>query len=172
MYKLYKIIYLLVSFFPGNSTASLSNKIRLFFLNKLGAKIDTSAGVLAKAEIINPTNLIVGKQSGIGYKSYISCADRVTIGDRVLMGQEVMIYTNNHIWNPREKTFFGQGMKSVPVSIGDDCWIGSRSIILAGVTIGKGVTIAAGSVVTKDIPNYVIVGGVPAKVIKDQHIEN
>lgn len=172
MHKLYKIIYLLASYFPGNVTNSLSNKIRLFFLNKLGAKINNSSGVLAKAEIINPKNLIVGMKSGIGYKSYISCADKVTIGNRVLMGQEVMIYTNNHIWNSKEKTFYGQGMETAPVTIGDDCWIGSRSIILAGVIIGKGVTIAAGSVVTKNIPDYVVVGGIPAKIIKEQDIEN
>lgn len=172
MKKVFKILYTLVSFLPGNSTDSISNKIRLLFLKKLGARIENTSGVLAKAEIINPKNLIVGRQSGIGYKSYISCADKVVIGDRVLMGQEVMIYTNNHIWNSKKRTFYGQGMTTAPVTIGDDCWIGSRSIILAGVNIGRGVTIAAGSIVTKDIPDYVIIGGVPAKIIKEQKIEN
>ena len=59
-----------------------------------------------------------------------------------------------------------------PVVIGDDCWIGRRVMIMAGVTIGEGCVIAAGAVVTKDIPPYSVVGGIPAKVIKNRKQEN
>lgn len=59
-----------------------------------------------------------------------------------------------------------QGMRTAPVTIGNDVWIGMRSIIMPGVNIGDGSVIGAGAVVTKDVPAYAIVGGVPAKVIK------
>ncbi|MBO2600169.1 acyltransferase [Shewanella algae] len=82
------------------------------------------------------------------------------------MGPDVKIFSTDHIWCPIDKTYFGKGLVSSPVIIEDDVWIGSGSIILKGVTIGRGATIAAGSVVTKNVPEYSIVGGVPAKFIK------
>lgn len=78
-----------------------------------------------------------------------------------------MIFHGDHEMSRRDIPMRLQGDSvSKPVVIGDDVWIGARSIILKGVHIGKGAVIAAGAVVTKDVPEYAIVGGVPAKVIK------
>jgi len=87
------------------------------------------------------------------------------------MGTDVIIYTSNHIWSPEKRTYAGQGLELKPVEIGDDTWIGSRAIILAGVRIGRGATIAAGAVVNKNVPDYAVVGGVPAKIIKIKEIK-
>ncbi len=88
----------------------------------------------------------------------------VVIGNNVLIGPDVGIYTINHPINAEARN---QGLgQALPVHIGNDVWIGGHSTIVPGVTIGSNVVIAAGAVVTKDIPDNVIAGGVPAKVIK------
>ena len=88
----------------------------------------------------------------------------VTIGDRVLIGPNVGIYTVNHALLPDQRA---EGiMRSLPVTIGNDVWIGFEAVILAGVHIGDGAIIGARAVVTKDVPAYTIVGGVPAREIR------
>jgi maltose O-acetyltransferase len=87
------------------------------------------------------------------------------IGDDVMMGPEVLIYTSNHTMEAGIPMRL-QPLKSAPVHIGNDVWIGARCIILPGVTIGDGAVLAAGAVVTRAVPANAIVGGIPAKVIK------
>lgn len=90
----------------------------------------------------------------------------ITIGNYVHTGVNVMIMAFNHGTYTREMPTKLQDYEDAPIVIKDDVWIGAGSIILAGVTIGKGAVIASGAVVNKDVPDYAIVGGVPAKVIK------
>lgn len=91
----------------------------------------------------------------------------VTIGKNVMMGPNVAIITENHRFDRMDVPIREQGYYDrKPVVINDDVWIGMRVIILPGVTVGKGAILAAGAVVTKDVPEYAIVGGNPAKVIK------
>lgn len=107
----------------------------------------------------------IGDNSGIG----INCRIRgpLTIGDNVMMGPDVVIITSNHQNSRIDIPMNQQGScPSQKVKIGDDVWIGTRAIILPGVTIGNGVIIAAGAVVSKNVPDHTIVGGVPAKIIK------
>lgn len=106
----------------------------------------------------------LGDRSGIGINSRISGS--CSIGSDVMMGPECMIFTTNHEYDSLDIPMNQQGnQKEQPVQILDDVWIGARVIILPGVTIGKGAIIAAGAVVTKDVPSFAIVGGVPARVI-------
>jgi acetyltransferase-like isoleucine patch superfamily enzyme len=72
------------------------------------------------------------------------------------------------VFDEVDKTIKEQGVKKEFITIEDDCWIAANSVILAGVTIGKGSVVAAGSIVTKDIPPYSVVAGVPARVIKSR----
>ena len=83
-----------------------------------------------------------------------------------MMGPDVVILTNSHIFTDISLPMRCQGETVAPVYIGDDVWIGTRVIILPGVRIGNGVIIGAGAVVTKDIPDYAVVGGIPAKIIR------
>ena len=110
------------------------------------------------------TGVIIGDGSGIG----VNCSIHgpLTIGDNVMMGPDVVILTSNHNFANIDIPMSKQGFSLKPVVIGNDVWIGTRSIILPGVTVGNGVVIGAGAVVTKDIPDYAIVGGVPAGVIR------
>ena len=130
---------------------------------------------IGKFAIIRPTNayggmigegLKVGNNSSIGPFAYIGCSGYIEIGDNVIMGPRVGIYAENHLFDNMDIPIKEQGVLREFVKIEDDCWIASNVSILAGVTIGKGSIIASGSVVTKDVPAYSVVAGVPAKIIK------
>lgn len=162
MYKIYLFLLSLARFLPGSRRNSLGCRTRVALLRKLAGACGQQVNFLEGSIVGCPKNLFVGDSSAIGLGCYLSCLDRVTIGNRVLMGPSVMIFTSNHIWNPEVCTYFGQGEVLAPVTIGDDAWIGARAIILPGVVIGKGCTVAAGAVVTRSTADYSIVAGVPA----------
>lgn len=106
----------------------------------------------------------LGDRSGIGINA--SIGEQTHIGSDVMMGPDCVIYTRNHRFDRLDIPMREQGYGPVePVVIGDDCWIGGRVTILPGVHIGNGAVIAAGAVVTKDVPPFAVVGGVPAKII-------
>lgn len=90
----------------------------------------------------------------------------MVIGDNVLIGPDVCICTGTHDAHPQIRREFHGASFALPITIESDCWIGARATILPGVRIGRGATIAAGAVVTKDVEAGYIAGGVPAKVIK------
>ena len=91
-----------------------------------------------------------------------------------MMGQDVLIFPSNHNFSDLETPMSKQGAGQIRIlHIEDDVWIGSRAMILASVNkIGKGAIVAGGSVVTKDVPDYAIVGGNPAKIIKYRNQTN
>lgn len=112
-------------------------------------------------------NIYFGKNSHINQYCCIWASDnsKIVMGDDLLMGPGVKIFSSNHGSN------IGMPMNiQTPVEkdiiIGNDVWLGANSVVVAGVTIGDSTIVAAGSVVTKDIPTNVIVGGIPAKIIK------
>lgn len=90
---------------------------------------------------------------------------KVTIGDHVMIGPNVDIYTVNHPLDKEGRRRYHA--TALPVTIGNDVWIGGKATILPGMTIGDNVVVAAGAVVTKDVPANTIVAGVPARVIKE-----
>ncbi len=90
----------------------------------------------------------------------------VCIGSHVNLAQGITVTALNHNFEDTSKRIDEQGISTKPVIIGDDVWIGSNAVILPGVTIGRHAVVAAGAVVTKDVPDNCVVGGVPAKVIK------
>jgi maltose O-acetyltransferase len=90
----------------------------------------------------------------------------ITIGDRVAVGHEVLILTSSHEVGP--STWRAGSVFTAPVHIADGAWVGARSVILPGVTIGRGAIVAAGSVVTKDVPEDALAGGVPAVVRRSE----
>lgn len=103
--------------------------------------------------------------SGIGINARIN--GECKIGTHVMMGTDVVIITRNHAFDHTDIPMMEQGFENErPVEIGNDVWIGDRVIILPGVTVGDGSILAAGAVVTHDVPAYAVVAGVPAKIIK------
>lgn len=108
-------------------------------------------------------NIRIGKCVFINSGCKFQDQGGITIGDDVLVGHNCVIATLNHVMDPDRRT----DMIPAPVVIGDKVWIGANVTILQGVTIGEGAIIAAGAVVNKDVPPRTVVGGIPAKVIKE-----
>ena len=110
--------------------------------------------------------IVIGNNVGISANAFIGARGKLIIGDDTIIGPGVSIHSENHIYDDIKTLIRLQGEKREGISIGKNCWIGSKVVILDGVTIGDGCVIAAGAVVTKDIEENSVVGGVPAKVLK------
>ena len=162
--KIYFILYSLTAkWLPESRHSSFFKKTRQFWtkyiISSMGCNVNVEKGAHFTPE------LSIGNNSGIGIKCELY--GKITIGNDVLMGPEVIIYTQNHCTRDKNKSIISQGYDDMkPVSIGNDVWIGRRVMIMPGCKIGNGCVIAAGAVVTKNMPDYTIVGGVPARVLK------
>lgn len=120
-----------------------------------------------------PFNSDCGKNIHLGRDVFINAGCKfqdqggIYLGDRVLVGQNVVLATLNHGMDPAHRA----DLHPAPIRIGDDVWIGANATVLPGVTIGDGAVVAAGAVVTRDVPAMTAVGGVPARVIKQIEME-
>ena len=112
------------------------------------------------------TGIIIGNRTGISARAYLAGQGGITIGDDVIMGPNVQIFSENHAFADINKNIKDQGVVKQAVKIGNNCWIGGGATILAGVTLGDGCVVAAGSVVNKSFPEKSIIAGVPAKMIR------
>lgn len=128
-------------------------------LTKCGKNVNIEKGA------VFPSSVELGDNSGIGIRARIN--GKVVIGKNVMMGPDVCIYTKNHAFDRTDIPMNLQGVSpEKSVFIDDDVWVGARVIILPGVHIGTGAIIGAGAVVTKDVPDYAVVGGNPARILK------
>jgi acetyltransferase-like isoleucine patch superfamily enzyme len=109
-------------------------------------------------------DVIIGDHTRIGL--HCTVIGPVTIGSHVNLAQGITITALNHNFNESQQRIDQQGVSTHPVTIGDDVWIGTNAVILPGVTIGSHVVIAAGAVVSKDIPDHSLAMGIPATVRK------
>lgn len=110
--------------------------------------------------------LIIENNVGIAQNCFFAVRGSLKIGENTIFGPDVSVHTENHNFKDLQIPIRLQGATRLGVEIGKDCWIGTKVIILDGVHIGDGVVVSAGAVVTKDVPDYAIVGGVPARIIK------
>ena len=109
-------------------------------------------------------DVIIGDHTRVGLHNTV--IGPVTIGSHVNLAQGITVTALNHNFAEKDLRIDEQGVSTNPVTIGDDIWIGANAVILPGVTIGNHSVVAAGAVVTKDVPPYTLVAGVPAKIIK------
>lgn len=109
---------------------------------------------------------VMGDNSSLGDYSFVGAVGGVIIGADVLGGQRLSFHSENHNYSDTTLLIRVQGVRRQGIRIEDDCWLGSGAIFLDGVRVGRGSVVAAGSVVTKSVPPYSVVAGVPAKVIR------
>ena len=110
-------------------------------------------------------DVIIGDHTRIGLHNTV--IGPVTIGSHVNLAQSITITALNHNFEERNQRIDEQGVSTNPVVIGDDIWIGANAVVLPGVNIGNHSVVAAGAVVTKNVPPHSLVAGVPAKIIKE-----
>jgi len=140
------------------------HKLRLeFYKYFLGLKIGKNSSIHRCCQI-RRGNIIIGENCVIGENCLLDGRRGIIIGDNVNISSNVSIYTLQHDYNDPNFTAVGG-----PVKIGNHCWISSNSIILPNVILGEGVVVGAMSLVTKDQPAYKLIGGSPAKIIKDRN---
>jgi acetyltransferase-like isoleucine patch superfamily enzyme len=122
----------------------------------------TCSGVLAEMG----TGISIGDRSAVGAGSFIGGQGGVSVGNDVIMGPGVRIFSENHGFESTDRPIRAQGVSRRGVTIANDCWIGASVTIVDGVAIGAGCVIAAGAVVTSDIPAGSVAAGVPARVVR------
>lgn len=143
---------------------SLINNVRGRRLAKIGKSNIHPTTIIREGQfvsigdhcLINHNNLIQAGKSQNGY---------IKIGNYVHTGVNVAFIAFNHGFYTREQPTKEQDYMDAPIVIEDDVWIGAGSIILSGVNVGRGAIIAAGAVVNRDVPEFAIVGGIPAKIL-------
>lgn len=147
-------------------------RFRLFGLFKAtllrfaGARVGKGVTFYPGVWIMPGKGLVLGDDVDLALGVLLTTLGGVTIGDRVLVGYRTQILSSNHRIPPGTGRIFDSGHELAPVVIESDVWIGGNCMILPGVTIREGAVVAAGAVVTKDVPAYEIWGGVPAKRIR------
>src|SRR3989344_7229301 len=144
-----------------------SHHVRRFFYRISGMIIGDGSTIHTGARFYDPGNIRIGKDSIIGERVVLDGRDKIIIGNHVAIATEVMIYNAEH--NVQSENF---SSKTEPVVIEDYVFIGPRAIILPGVKVGKGAVVAAGAVVTKNVDEFSIVGGVPAKIIGERKVKD
>lgn len=135
----------------------------------IGGRVQLTAWDSYHGQKFTP-QILIGDNCSIGEDAHITAINSIVLGNNVLLGKKVLITDNSHGQSiseildisPMLRELYSKG----PVVIEDNVWIGEKASIMPGVHIGSGSIIAANSVVTKDVPPYCVVAGVPAKVIK------
>ena len=153
-------VYLL-SKIPGR----IGMAMRYGYYRKKSPSLGKRVHIFEEVLLLEADHILIGKNTFINTRTIIQGGAGVEIGENVLIGPEVIIMSTNHGYRERDRIIQYQGFKSEKVVIKDDVWIGARSIVLPGVTIGEGAVIAAGTVVTKDVEKYTVVGGNPATLL-------
>lgn len=147
-----------------NQTLETDDEPRIELLKELFGSTGTNLYVEPTLRCDYGYNIHIGENFYANFDCVLLDVCEIRIGDNCFIAPGVHIYTATHPLNTTERISGAEYGK--PVMIGDNVWIGGRSVINPGVTIGNNVVVASGSVVTKDVPNNVVVGGNPAKVIK------
>lgn len=144
----------------------LKNYRRILY-SKLGVKMGIQARISSDIKVVGDyKNLILEKNAEINAGCFLLAKDKIILGQNSTLAYNVSILTSANPNGPHNKLSKVYPKVQAPVIIGKNTWIGASAIILPGITIGNFCVVAAGSVVTKDVPDYTVVAGVPAKIIK------
>lgn len=141
---------------------------RVQLLRPYFARLGKGSGISFQIRILEPGRITIGDRSAITNWCVIDGRGGLSVGNDVMIGFETIVLTSTHRSDSLSVPMRDQGLYQAPVTIGDDVWIGCRSVIVPGVSIGSHAIIGAGSVVTKDVPEWGVVAGVPARLLRDR----
>ncbi len=157
----------------------LGNGVYISALSKEGIQIGNNVSIGAYSRVIVSTSfndiglfIKIGHNVGIGEFAYLGGAGGLTIGNDCIVGQYFSCHPENHNFDNIDLPIRHQGVTRKGIKIGNNCWIGSKVTILDGVEIGDGCVIAAGAVVQASFPPNSVVGGVPARILKQRNASN
>lgn len=164
------LYYAFAQYLPSSYSAfggKIYNSFRIFCVKHIFKYCGKISTMERRAYFGNGRNVKIGNGSGIG--AYNCLPNNIIIGQNVMLASGVIILNENHAYDRVDIPICKQGYKIYPhVIIGDDCWICTNVIITPGRIVSKGSIVAAGAVLTKDYPEYSVVGGNPAKLIKNR----
>ena len=132
----------------------------------IGPGVTLSVGIVAGQKMMSESVIRIGDRCLINKGTAIVAHWSIDIGDDVWTGHNCYITDQNHGYEDITRPIGGQSMPEQPVRIGNGSWLGHGSVILPGVAIGEHVTVAAGSVVTHDVPDRCVVAGIPARIVR------
>jgi maltose O-acetyltransferase len=146
----------------------VGNRSRATLLRLVGVKIGRGTVIGGGIRVVGigrcQDRLSIGERCWVNAGCYFDVSDRVDIGDDVAIGQQVLLLTQSHqVGRPTRRA---GSLITGPIRIANGCWLGARSVVLPGVSIGRGAIVAAGAVVTADVAPDTMVGGVPARAIR------
>ena len=164
--KLQRLLWIIVwALFASWMPYFVGNQWRVLLLRIFGLKCKKNIVCFPTIKVWAPWNIEFGSSVAIDDFVNLYSAEKIVIGSKVSISRDCFICTASHnIHYP------SLPLKVAPITISDGVWIGARSIVLPGVTIGEGAIVAAGSVVTKDVDAWTIVGGNPARIIKKREL--
>lgn len=152
--------------------ASIGDGAILSGLGDDGLRIGSRTNVGAYSRLVVGTDVArpgryidIGEGCGIGEYSSVGGSGGVSIGKNTIIGQYFSAHPENHNFDDLSRPIREQGTTRRSIAIGEDCWLGARVTVLGGVTIGRGSVVAAGAVVTRDVPPLSIVAGIPARIV-------
>jgi acetyltransferase-like isoleucine patch superfamily enzyme len=134
--------------------------LRLTWLRALGARIGRGTTVFRGTTVIGVDELVLGERVQVGFRVVLDARGGLTVGDDALISSDAQLLTANH--NPDSDGF---ERRVAPVAVGHHAWVATRAMVLAGVTVAPGAVVMAGAVATRDVPERVMVGGVPAREV-------
>lgn len=140
--------------------------LRYILLKTLAKQVGDNVSIHSGVYLFHPENLSIGDHVSIHPMCYLEASGGLTIGNNVSIAHGATIMTESHRYDSLDIPIKDQGLLFKETIIESDVWIGAKATILYGTTIGSGSIVAAGAVVTKNVPRLAIVGGVPAKVIR------
>jgi acetyltransferase-like isoleucine patch superfamily enzyme len=151
----------------------VGNRLRVYLLRLIGFQIGRGTVMWGAPTITGKGNLCsrlyVGNDCWFNVGCFLNLGATISIGDRVALGHQVMILTDTHAIGDQARR--AGRLEARPVYIGDGAWLGARSVVLPGVTIGEGAVVAAGAVVNKTVAPHLLVGGTPARPLRELPIE-
>lgn len=127
-------------------------------------RIDRSVRMLST----NNSMISLGRRTRIGLNTVLNGGGNITTGEKCLISGYVYLQTSMHAFNLQFKSVQDQGYDHAPVELKEDCWLGTHVVVMPGVTLGKGSVVGSNAVVTKSVDDFHVVGGIPAKTLKER----